>query len=361
VSGPVRLLVFNLVTDADDPILGFTTRWLAALAEHCERIEVITMRAGRLALPSNVRVLSAGAERGFSEPRRALEFYRHLRFVLRTRVDACFSHMMPLFSAMAGPVLRARGIPIVTWYAHPNRHTVLKIAHVFSNRMVTSLPSTYPWRRDKLEVIGQGIDTELFSRGNEPDEPPLLLCVGRLSAVKDHPTLFRACARLRADGAPPFTVALVGDVPSGSSPRYADGLRRLAAELSLDDVVRFEGQVSLDQLPAWYRRCTVHVNLTQTGSGDKVVWEAMSCGRPCVVANSGFSETLGRYAPRLSFRYGDDAHLAACLRDVLALAPAERREIGSYLREQVERLHGLDRLARRIVTLCGSLSDRRTG
>ena len=43
-----RLLVFNLATDADDPLLAFTTVWLNRLAEHYDSVDVITMRAGRL-------------------------------------------------------------------------------------------------------------------------------------------------------------------------------------------------------------------------------------------------------------------------------------------------------------------------
>ena len=43
-----RLLVFNLATDADDPVLGFTTVWLNRLAAYYDAIDVIAMRMGRL-------------------------------------------------------------------------------------------------------------------------------------------------------------------------------------------------------------------------------------------------------------------------------------------------------------------------
>ena len=89
-----RLLVFNLATDADHPLLGFTTLWIRELARHVEFLQVITMQAGRLDLPKNVHVHSVGKECGYSEPRRALEFYRILLGILRReRIDGCFSHM----------------------------------------------------------------------------------------------------------------------------------------------------------------------------------------------------------------------------------------------------------------------------
>ena len=97
----MNLLVFNLKTDADDDVLGFTTDWVNALAASCERIFVITMSAGRIAVAENVQVYSIGKEQGYSEPRRATEFYRTLSRLLRNeRIDACFAHMMPLFAVM---------------------------------------------------------------------------------------------------------------------------------------------------------------------------------------------------------------------------------------------------------------------
>src|SRR5205085_10028960 len=125
--------------------------------------------------------------------------------------------------------------------------------------------------------------------------------------------------------------------------RCAASLGALADELGLRERVVFENGVPPAQLPAWYRRCAVHVNLTPAGFGDKVAWEAMACGRPCLVANEDFRETLGRYEHELLVR--DAADLAGKLESLLAKTAAERNEIGAYLRGQVQRLHSLPRLA----------------
>ena len=343
-----HLLLFNLVTDAGHPILGFTTQWIRVLAERVESIDVLTMCAGVIDVPSNVRVHSAGRERGYSEPRRVLEFYRHLFRILRERrIDGCFSHMIEVFSVLAGPVLWAKGIPLVTWYAHPQLNPTLKLAHRFSQRMVTSLPKTYPYRKDKLVVIGQGIDTTLFTPAAAPAiaEDDLVLCAGRLSRVKNHPTLLRAIALLPGR----VRVTILGATAGADDETYVGELRRLTAELGLQEAVTFQAPVPPAQLPASYRRCAVHVNLTPAGFGDKVAWEAMSCGRPCLVANEDFRETLGQHAEELLFRGDDPADLAEKLAALLARSAAERAMIGLYLRSQVERLHALPRLAERIL------------
>jgi glycosyltransferase involved in cell wall biosynthesis len=349
----MRLLLFNLATDADDPILGFTTRWIGALAKRVEFVHVITMRAGRVEVPGNVRVYSVGKEKGYSEPRRAVEFYRHLFRVLREdRIDACFSHMIPVFTVLAAPVLKAKRIPIVTWYAHPSLTWKLKLAHHLSDRMVASVATAYPYRKDKLVVVGQGIDTDLFCPdGSSPEEPPMILCVGRLSPVKDHPTLIRAAALLRERWGKPFRVVILGGPAGPKDEPYVRSLHRLVEELSLQDIVFFYPSVPQSALPGWYRRCTVLVNLTPTGSGDKVVWEAMACGRPSLAANEGFRETMGEYAEVLLFPYRDIEVLVERLLWILSLSYSERERISSYLRERVVTLHSLDRLIEKICKL----------
>src|SRR3990170_4059881 len=124
-----NLLIFNLKTDAVDAVHGFTTDWINALAPHFKKIFVITMVAGKIRVAGNVTVYSVGKENGYSIPRRIFEFYRILYRLLHTEaIDACFAHMIPLFSVMGWPLLKAKSIPIVLWYAHKTVNTTLKIA-----------------------------------------------------------------------------------------------------------------------------------------------------------------------------------------------------------------------------------------
>ncbi len=332
--------------DLDDPILGFTTSWIRAMAKRVEFIHVITMREGRIEVPQNVRVYSVGKEKGYSEPRRVLELYRHLFHILRQdRIDACFSHMIAIFTVLAAPVLKLKGIPIVTWYAHLHASRTLKLAHYLSDSMVSSLVTAYPYKPEKLTVIGQGTDIDLFAPdGTLPEEPPMILCVGRLSPVKNHLPLLKAMVLLRERWKKPFALAIVGGPATPQDESYVQSLHDQVRALELQDFVRFEGPMPMASLPSWYRRCTLHVNMTATGSGDKVCWEGMSCGRPCLLANEGFRETLGGYAGQLLFRHGDAESIAERCLWLLELPVENRNEIGNFLRAQVVRLHSLNHL-----------------
>lgn len=342
---PKHLLLFNLATDTKHPILGFTTQWIRELAARCESVHVITMLAGVIDVPANVHVYSVGREHGYSEAKRFVEFYRHLFHILRTvPIDGCFAHMITIFSILAAPVLRPRRIPIVTWYAHPSVTPTLKLAHLASNRMVTSLPSAYPYKHDKLTIIGQGIDTKIFAPvPGVVSEPRSVLCVGRISPVKDHGTLLRAVAKLDC------RVTIIGATAGAKDEAFLASLHALAAELGITQRVNFVPSVPPTELPAHYSRCDVHVNLTPAGFGDKVAWEAMSCARPCLVANTEFRETLGDYPDDLLFKHGDPDDLAAKLSALLARSDEDRAKIGQHLRSQVERLHSLPALAESIL------------
>jgi glycosyltransferase involved in cell wall biosynthesis len=354
----MRLLLFNLVTDADDPIFGFTTRWICALAKRVEFLHVITMRMGRVDVPGNVRVYSVGKEKGYSEPRRAIEFYRVLFRILREdRIDACFSHMITIFTILAAPVLRPRSVPVVTWYAHRQVTPTLKLAHHFSDRVISSDETSYPYDRSKLTVVGQGIDTELFSPGNAPiDNPPLLLSVGRISPIKGLTMLLEAIHLLRQHGHT-LHCALVGSSPDQCD-AYAEEVRHKVQALNLENSVQFVGPIAHHQLTQWYRRAFAHVNCSPSDhSLDKAALEAMACGKPSLSSTLGFRETMGKWADRLVFQHGNPEDLGKKIEGLLRLTDAGRQAIGVSLRESVVKGHDLEQLADRVVALLGSLRE----
>jgi glycosyltransferase involved in cell wall biosynthesis len=223
--------------------------------------------------------------------------------------------------------------------------------------MVSSVATAYPYRHDKLSVIGQGIDTALFAPTDTvPEEPPVILCTGRLSPVKGHSVLLRTAALLRERRQRPFRVVIVGGPAGPQDASYVQSLHVQRQQLGIDDLVTFSPPVTMSALPVWYQRATIVVNLTPTGFGDKVAWEALSCGRPCVAANEGFRDTFGQYADALCFRHGDAEDLADKLTTLLARPQQELAQMGAYLRQQVVRMHDIERLANRLLEVLQQVS-----
>jgi len=342
-----RLLVFNLVTDADDPILGFTTIWLNALAQHCQQIEVLTMQAGRLELAPNVQVYSVGKERGYRDARRTIEFYRILGDLLRrNRYDACFAHMQPLFAVMGAPLLKLYHVPITLWYAHKSVTTKLKLAEKLVDHVVTASQESFRLPSHKVIVTGHGIDTEMFSPGEVRDDQPFtLLSVSRIAPIKKLEILIEAARLLKKQGQN-FRLRIVGGADSQHI-AYENQLRDQVMKDELAEVVEFVGAVPYHQIVPIYRASDVMVNLSNTGSIDKAVLEAMSCGLPVLTANEAFTPVLQKWGYDLLVEPDSPEILTEKLTKLAARS--DRQVLGRELREIVVRDHSLDRLVKLLV------------
>lgn len=364
-----NLLLFNLATDADDPVLAFTTQWINRLALHFATIDVVTMRAGRLAVSDNVRVYSVGKEQGYSEARRAAEFYRILGGLLASqRYEACFAHMIELFAVMGTPLLKLRRVPLTLWYTHRQATRLLELATQVCDRVVTAAPDSFPIATSKLRVLGHGIDTDFFHPQaggrlrilNEDADGKLtktqeailttggyIIQVARLMSIKHQETLVRALEYLTEAQA-----VFVGGTPEGADGRYEHKLRGLAHGLDLGGRVVFAGPQPAAVVREYYRQASLAVNLSPPGLFDKAALESMAMALPTIVTNSAFDPLLGQYRDRLYVESPEDVDwLVARLRPLLTMPAVERAAMGAVLRDRVVAHHGLDGLIHRLINV----------
>jgi glycosyltransferase involved in cell wall biosynthesis len=155
--------------------------------------------------------------------------------------------------------------------------------------------------RRKVAVIPNGIDTRRFhpdrSLGarlrcdwNVPEESLLIGLVGRLDPRKDHPTFLKAAALFAAERGDTRFVC-VGD----GDPSYLDELRKMGADLGLDDKLIWAGAVR--EMPSVYNALDLGVSCSAFGEGfSNVVGEIMACGVPCVVTDVGDSAWIVKNA-----------------------------------------------------------------
>ncbi len=348
----MKVLAIVQCWNAADPICGFIVPWMEALSERVDELVVLALEQRHPATRRNIRVVSLGKE---SVPRRArrtrylARWHRAVQSIFRRhRPDVVFVHMSPVFAVLAAPYAWRAGAPIVTWYAHRQVTPTLRLAHHLSAKVVSSDPASYRYRADKLVVVGQGIDTQRFSPGSDVTaEPRLLLCVGRLSPIKNPRTLVEALERLRKRPLD-FRCAFVGDACVEGDRSYAERLRRLVEERGLSDIVHFAGAVAHGEIPSWYGRCFLHVNLCPTGAPDKAVLEAMACGKPVVVSNETFREVLEPWSDLCLFRQDDPDDLAVRLERLLLAPPATIAAMARDLRTRVVERHSLDGLMTRV-------------
>jgi glycosyltransferase involved in cell wall biosynthesis len=343
------LLLFNLRTDADDSVLGFTTDWINALAATYDHVDVITMHAGRLAVAPNVNVYSAGRECGYSDAWRALRFYWLLvGLLLRRRYVACFAHMMPLFALMGAPLLALWRVRCVLWYTHRQRTRQLAWATRLVWRVVSATETSFPIATPKLRVLGHGIRTDFFMPppAYTPQSPPLVVYVARLTPIKRQALLIEAAGGLNCQ------LALIGDVPDGFDAAYAADLRAQAGAGGQAEQVLFLGKQPPETVREWLWRAHISVNLAPPGLFDKAALEAMACGVPTLVTNAAFAPILGDHAANLLLPdEPTPAALHAALARWLAASNDDRLAVGAALRAGVEAHHSLPALIQQLNAL----------
>nr|WP_236656614.1 D-inositol-3-phosphate glycosyltransferase [Streptacidiphilus jiangxiensis] len=127
------------------------------------------------------------------------------------------------------------------------------------------------------------------SRLGLPVDAVVLLFAGRIQPLKAPDVLVRAVAQL-LDESPELrsriVVPIVGG-PSGSGMAKPEALQKLAAQLGVCDVIRFQPPVSHAELADWYRAATALVMPSHSESFGLVALEAQACGTPVVAAAVG--------------------------------------------------------------------------
>lgn len=349
----MRLLWFNLQVNTHRQGLAFAIDWINAMAARVDGIDVITMSAGDYEVRDNVRVYSVGKEKGYSEPRRAVEFYRLLwKLFRRHRYDGCFAHMMPLFALMSGPLLRLKRIPLILWYTHKSVTWVLRGATFFANRVVTASPESFRIATPKVCAIGHGIDIHKFvplDARSRPRRTFTLLTVSRISSIKRIDLLLHALALfIRKQPDAPVQLKIVGGPLTDEDQQYAEELRRQVEQHGLLNRVEFVGSVLFQDILPYYHQADCFVNLSNTGSIDKSALEAMSCGLSLLTVST-YHDALGDELAQLLEVESEPEPIAERLEAVFALSYERRREIGARLRERVVNHHSLDALCTRIL------------
>lgn len=308
------------VLDAADPVQGFAIGWVNVLAAHLPRLTAAALRVGDVAtLRSGVEVIDLDRDR----TARGIVAARLFRLAARTPADACLVHMNWPMLAAAGPALRARRIRTGLWWAHGAVPPGLRAAAPFADLLLTSSASACRIGAARRLVLGQGIDTALFSPAAiEPAEPFSVLTAGRIAPVKRLELVAEACARAGVR---------LGIVGPGRLPG-------IASMLPVPHVA----------MPALLRSAQVFATASATGSPDKAALEAMACGLPVVALGEGLRGALpADLAAQVIVP--DVEAMAARLAALAAMAPAARRAFGLALRQVVVERHALDDLAGRIV------------
>jgi len=354
----MKLLFLTQVLDADDAVLGFVTRWVAGLAREVDEVRVVALAVGDVAgLPPNVTQRAIGREGRLG---RYLRWRRVLNEAFADGFDTVLAHMVPRYTLLSHGLARRAGAREFLWYTHGGVDRRLRRAVHLVEKVFSASPESMRIETPKRVVTGHGIDLDHFvppapGVAAEPG-PARILSVGRLTPAKDPLTILAALGILVARGHD-VTLDLVGAGLAAADTGYRRSVEEAIETGGLADRVRLRGNVPYREVPAEFQRASIVVNASFTGSVDKVVLEAMACGRPVLTCNESFDGLFGEVAGDascLTFTKRDAGELADKLEAFLVATPAERATLGERLRALVERDHEVDRLMARLVREMGA-------
>ena len=216
---------------------------------------------------------------------------------------------------------------------------------------------------EKLEVIYNGIDSELFqpnpearvalrSRLGLPPEALLIGMAGRLHRHKDHKTFF-AAARLLREEFPDVHFVLCGEGMEADNPKLAaevaDGLQGHCHLIGLQR-----------EMPDFYSGLDIAANSSLSEAFPLAVGEAMACGVPCVVTEVGDSPAIvgetGRIVPPQQ-----PALMSSAWRELIDAGVEARQVLGNAARERVVSHFSVTQFAQRYQSLYRTVGNRICG
>jgi glycosyltransferase involved in cell wall biosynthesis len=271
-------------------------------------------------------------------PRMARDVVRAVR---AERPDLVHTHLVHA-DVYGGIAARVLGIPVISTRHNDDRYLLGPFRYIDrafarpARKLITISDAVRRFLERaghdpaKLVTIRYGLD-ELPAAPSDPTpaeagipaEAPLAVAVGRLIEQKDHATLLRGFALVRAE-LPQARLAILG-----SGPLEAE-TQRLAAELGLEDAVTLPGRTDIRD---WLARADVFVHTSRWEGFGIVLLEAMLAGLPVVATRvSAVPEVVAEGETGLLVEPGDHDKLAQHLRSLLtdreraaALGEAGRR------------------------------------
>ena len=345
----MRKIVFiTQVVDPADPNLGATRAKIAALARRVDEVVVICDRGVEGVLPENCRL------RVFGAPTRKVRAWRYLSALigeLRVRPVAVIGHMVPLYTVVAAPFVRARRVPLMLWYTHWKAHSVLRMADVVCTHLLSLDVRSYPLHSRKVHGIGHGIDL-----GEFPCQPatPLagralrVISLGRYTPPKKLEEMIEGVRIARRRGLD-VRIDLYGTSTSAPQAAYKRELEELVSRDEYREFASVGGSIPRTELPPIY--AAADVVASDFISPDKIVLEACSSCRPVLASHEAFDTLFAGLEPPLAFERGRPESFADRLEALAALTDDEREALGRELRERVARQHSVETWADAILKL----------
>lgn len=282
----MRILFVTQAVDKNHPILGFVCDWLVSLSKQfsVKELRVVAFDSSKTSIDNT----SISRIYFLSKWKRLIAFKKT---IIKNPCSVVFVHMTPIWVLVGFFIWKLQGSRIVLWYTHGSDSFLLRIAVSLADVTLTATPEAFPFRHSRVHAVGHAVGDRFFSvsRKPRPEDRFFVLSVGRISRIKGVIQTIRFFAEIYKQE-PRARLMCIGQQ---IDPEYLREVKNVIHELSLGEVVQLEEPKSYTQMPEVYANSDLLLHMSETGSLDKVVIEALASGCPVLSTNLATKEAFG--------------------------------------------------------------------
>jgi len=225
-----------------------------------------------------------------------------------------------------------------------------------SSAVKRDLISNYDIRSEKVNVVYNGVDTDIFRPGSNATVPiakelegkKVILYVGHFGLRKGLFYLIQAMKRIAMER-DDVVLVCIGGVPNWlGDRRFWDYLKSFIDQNDLRSKVHLLDRVPNNELPGYYCRANVFVLPSYYEAFAKVIIEAMACGIPAVSSRMGGAlDAIDDGKTGLLFEYGNVTAASDAILSILDDEALAKR-MGGLARQRVEKYFTWKEVANRV-------------
>ena len=352
-----NVLMITTELDKNGDYLGFVYDWIKYLSKYCKKLNVIAIRGDKntkfsekninFTIHSNNNILS----RIFFLNRSILKYIKSS--------DIVFVHMYYPGAVIASLISKIFRKQCIYWNCIGTYKRIpLNIAFNLVDKVITcsytvknNFLKNLTISRDKIEVIGHGINDELFENEREKipfKRHPILLSINRISPNKDILTTLKAVNLLKEDF-PDLLLINIGKIEyyASENAKYYQFILDFINKNNLKHNVKLIERVPYHKIARFYKSCDIFISSSITGSIDKNLLEAFFSGKPAIGTEYNFKELL-KDNPEFLFPKKNHVELSEKIKFILNNMDKIEKKIVS-VNKKLEKIYSLDVFMERLV------------
>ena len=351
----MKLLFITRKIDTKDERVGFVTDWILEFAKKVDSLIIFCQEIGKLPnLPNNVEIYSWGKEKGYSRLRQFITLkllvFKHIK-----KIDAVFTHMMPIYALIFGCTGKIFRKKVIHWHTHKNVPWQLKWSRLFVDEYISANKESFRMKTKKpVRVFGHGINIKNFQFSNsnfQTNSKFIILTVGRISPTKNIDTLIEIANLINLNYPElrdKILFQIIGAPALKTDEKYYLELIKTVKEKKLNNLIDFLGPLPYSEILNYYANCNLFINLSATGSVDKTVLEAMASKKLVLTSNEAFKNIV----PESLFLENNNSELLLKkIQEIINLSAEQKTELQETLWQEVKDHHNLANLIQKIIEL----------